>query len=246
MRDKLSPASRAHQLFRHFTLAGLSGILGPEVVEDAAREFGSPKLRKRALTLPVMAWLGVYMALEQTKSIAQALVDAWSELRTLVGSDLPVSPVSQPAYSQARRRLPVRMLRWIWDRLVESAITRWPDEAVFHGRMLVGVDGTTLEVPEWLRWLVGASGGKNGEGPATIRFMVAYLERLRMPVAMAWSRLARGEKTLAWRMLSRVPEAALIVFDGGFEGFAWFWHIPQSGRDFITRGRYAGLRPGPH
>ena len=32
MQDKLSPAGRAHQLFRHFTLAGLSGILKPELV----------------------------------------------------------------------------------------------------------------------------------------------------------------------------------------------------------------------
>lgn len=238
MQDKLSPAGRAHQLFRHFTLAGLSEILKPELVEDAAREFGSPKLRKRALTLPVMVWLGLHMALERAASIQKALVSAWSELRALVACDLPLSPVTQPAYTQARRRLPVRMLKWIWDRLVDSAMTRWPDDALSHGRILVGIDGTTLVLPEWLRWLVGAHRGPNGEGPASIRFMVAYLERLRIPITMAWSRLTRGEKTIAWKILSRLPEAALVVFDGGFEGFAWFWHIPQSGRDFITRGRY--------
>ena len=238
MQDKLSPAGRAHQLFRHFALAGLSEILKPELVEDAAREFRSPRRRKRALTLPVMVWLGLHMALERAASIEKALVSAWSELRALVASGLPLSPVTQSAYTQARRRLPARMLRWIWDRLVDSAMTRWPDEALFHGRILVGIDGTTLDLPEWLRWLVGAARGKNGEGPASIRFMVAYLERLKVPIAMTWSKLTRGEKTIAWRMLSRVPEAALLVFDGGFEGFAWFWHIPQSGRDFITRGRY--------
>lgn len=70
MQDKLSPASRAHRLFRHFTLAGLSRILKPGLVEDAAREFGSPTLRKRALTLPVMVWLGLHMALGQNRSPA--------------------------------------------------------------------------------------------------------------------------------------------------------------------------------
>jgi len=238
MQDKLSPASRAHHLFRHFTLAGLSKILKPELVEDAAREFGSPTLRKRALTLPVMVWLGLHMALERAASIEKALASAWSELRTLVTPGLPLSPATQSAYTQARRRLPVRMLKWIWGRLVDSAMARWPDEALFHGRILVGIDGTTLEVPEWLRWLVGGHRGRNGEGPASIRFMAAYVERLRIPIAMAWSRLARGEKTLCWRILSRLPAAALIVFDAGFEGFAWFWHISRSGRDFITRGRY--------
>ena len=145
----------------------------------------------------------------------------------------------------------MRMLKWIWGRLVDSAMARWPDEALFHGRILVGIDGTTLEVPEWLRWLVGGHRGRNGEGPASIRFMAAYVERLRIPIAMAWSRLARGEKTLCWRILSRLPAAALIagtpgpsaaptcrVFDAGFEGFAWFWRISRSGRAFITRGRY--------
>ena len=238
MQDKLSPASRAHHLFRRFTLAGLSKILKPELVEDAAREFGSHKLRKRALTLPVMVWLGLHMALERVTSIEKALVSAWSELRTRVTPDLPLSPVTQPAYTQARRRLPVRMLKWIWDRLVDSAMTRWPDEALFHGRILVGIDGTTLKLPEWLRWLVGAARGRNGEGPASMRFMVAYVERLRIPIAMVWSKLTRGEKTLCWKILKRLPEAALIVFDAGFEGFAWFWHIPRTGRDFITRGRY--------
>ena len=95
MQDKLSPAGRAHHLFRHFTLAGLSRILKPELVEDAARQFGSPKLRKRALTLPVMVWLGLHMALERVTSIEKALVSAWSELRALVASDLPLSPVTQ-------------------------------------------------------------------------------------------------------------------------------------------------------
>lgn len=80
MPDKLSPASRAHHLFRRFTLAGLSKILKPELVEDAAREFGSHKLRKRALTLPVMVWLGLHMALERVTSIEKALVSAWSFL----------------------------------------------------------------------------------------------------------------------------------------------------------------------
>ena len=238
MQDKLSPAGRAHHLFRHFTLAGLSRILKPELVEDAARQFGSPKLRKRALTLPVMVWLGLHMALERVTSIEKALVSAWSELRALVASDLPLSPVTQSAYTQARRRLPVTMLKWIWGRLVDSAMTRWPDEALCHGRILVGIDGTTLVLPEWLRWLVGAHRGRRGEGPASIRFMVAYIERLRIPMAMTWSRLKRGEKTIVWRILSRLPEAALVVFDAGFEGFAWFWHITESGRDFITRGRY--------
>ncbi len=136
MQDTLSPASRAHQLFRHFTLAGLSEILKPELVEDAAREFGSSKLRKRAL--PVMVWLGLHMALERVTSIEKALVPAWSELRALVASGLPLSPVTRSAYTQARKRLPVRMLKWIWDRLVDSAMTRWPDEVLSHGRILVG------------------------------------------------------------------------------------------------------------
>jgi len=105
----------------------------------------------------------------------------------------------------------VRMLKWIWDRLVDSAMARWPDEALFHGRILVGIDGTTLKLPEWLRWLVGAARGRNGEGPASMRFMVAYVERLRIPIAMVWSKLTRGEKTLCWKILKRLPEAALIA-----------------------------------
>jgi len=43
----------------------------------------------------------------------------------------------------------------------------------------------TLVLPEWLRWLVGAHRGRRGEGPASIRFMVAYIERLRIQIAMA-------------------------------------------------------------
>ena len=69
----------------------------------------------------------------------------------------------------------------------------------------------TLTLPEWLRWLVGAHRGRRGEGPTSIRFMVAYIERLRIPIAMTWSKLKRGEKTIAWRILSRLPEAALIA-----------------------------------
>ena len=83
----------------------MSGILKPELVEDAAREFGSPRRRRRALALPVMVWLGLCMALERAASIEKALVAAWSELRALVASGLPLSPVTQSAYTQARRRL---------------------------------------------------------------------------------------------------------------------------------------------
>lgn len=238
MQDNVSPASRAHCLFRHFTVAGLREVLSPELVEEAARRFGSPKRRKRALTLEVMTWLGIFMAFERASSIEKALASAWSGLRALVACTLPLLPVTQSAYTQARRRLPVRMHRWIWKRLVESQMERWPEEARFHGRILLGVDGTTLELPGWLRWLMGAHRGTNSEGPCSVRLMVAYLERLRIPITMTWSRLSRGEKTIAWKLLSRVPEAAILVFDGGFEGFSWYWHIPRSGRDFVTRGRH--------
>jgi hypothetical protein len=238
MQNEVSPASRAHLLFRHLTLPGLSRVLSPELVDEAAREFGSPKSRRRALTLQVMVWLGIFMALERVSSIEKALVSAWSGLRTLVGGNLPLLAVTQSAYTQARRRVPLRMLRWIWDALVDSAQKRWPEEALYHGRILLGLDGTTLELPEWLRVFVGGHRGTNSEGPCTIRFMVAYLERLRIPIAMSWSRLSTGEKTIAWKILRQLPAAALLVFDGGFEGFAWFWHIPQGGRDFITRGRH--------
>ena len=143
MRDELSPAGRAHRFFRHFTRAGLSGILKPELVEDAAREFGSPKSRRRTLTLPVIVWLGLHMALGYSRSpalpapnqpvsrdggwagrqatgtgitvgrgaaagprcravVIEALVSAWSELRALVASGLPLSPVTRSAYTQAR------------------------------------------------------------------------------------------------------------------------------------------------
>ncbi len=98
-----------------FGLARFQALLTPKDFETIAQQTGCAPKKDRPLTPQVVFWLMGCVALH-TESMTQGLLRAWEWVRAAC-PHLPANGVSEEAFCQARRQLPLRFWRALWDRL---------------------------------------------------------------------------------------------------------------------------------
>ena len=130
-----------------FGLARFQAVLTPGDFKTIARNTGCAPKKERPLTPQVVFWLMACVGLH-TESMTQGLLRAWDWVRAAC-PHLPANCVSEEAFCQARRKLPLRFWRALWDRLEDryqdrfAGAMRWKDRF----RVLAG-DGSEVRLPK--------------------------------------------------------------------------------------------------
>ena len=130
-----------------FGLARFQAVLTPGDFKTIARNTGCAPKKERPLTPQVVFWLMACVGLH-TESMTQGLLRAWDWVRAAC-PHLPATCVSEEAFCQARRKLPLRFWRALWDRLEDryqdrfAGAMRWKDRF----RVLAG-DGSEVRLPK--------------------------------------------------------------------------------------------------
>lgn len=146
---------------------------------------------------------------------------------------------SDPAVYQARGRLGWAPLRWLRKHVLHTLATPELDPTAFyHGRRLVGWDGTTFtaaDTPANERSFGRPNNQHRAGGYPLIR--VVALCELGTHGWIDW--IARGYHTseveLARRLLQRVPAGSLLLADRNFHGFDLWQAAQTSGFDLLIR-----------
>ena len=94
-------------------LARFQAILTPKDFKTIAQQTGRAPKKGRPLTPQVVFWLMACVGLH-TESMTQGLLRAWDWVRAAC-PHLPADCVSEEAFCQARRQLPLRFWRALWD-----------------------------------------------------------------------------------------------------------------------------------
>ncbi len=224
------------------TVGVLAKAFPRQAVEEAVDAAGARERRSRMLP----AWLTVYfvlgLALFMDRGAGRVMrklagVLAWAERGVTV-----VIP-SEEALSNARARLGPGPLRLLFEKVAGPLAAAGTAGAFWRGRRLVSLDGALLDVqdtePNWARF-----GGPSTKDPAGNKLRGAFPQVRLLALAECGTRALiaavtggyrTGEKTLARRLLPRLPAGTLLLADANFACYELWRDAAAGGAELLWR-----------
>jgi hypothetical protein len=215
--------------------------LEPEWIDQALVATDKASVRRRKLPAEYVVWLVIGMAMLRDRSIQEVVrhLDL-----VLPGADRDRHSVSGGAVVQARDRLGPQPLAWLFAHTAESWATASAEEHRWRGLAVLGVDGTTLRVPDSPEngaafGRPGTSRGGAAAGYPQLRLVALMVLRSHLLAAMALGPYRAGELTLAEELWPKLPDRSLIIVDREFATYALFQRLadPRRHRHWLTRAK---------
>jgi len=222
--------------------------LDPHWVEQALRATGTATIRRRKLPAEYVVWLVIGMAMLRDRSIAEVVRHLDLVMPVPTGER---QHVSGGAVVQARDRLGPEPLAWLFHASAAVWASASADEHRWRGLAILGVDGSTLRVPDSREndAHFGRAGTSRGEAAAAypqLRLVTLMVLRSHLLVDAAFGPYSDSELSLAQRLWPRLPERSLVVVDRGFANYENFQRLadPAHQRYWLTRAKQ-GQRMAP-
>lgn len=222
----------ARQILTQRGLSAFEAVLPAERIATAAAHNGcSPQKPSCRLTPQVVVWLMFYVALE-CLSMTQGLV----QLGALLG--LPNSLVSEEAFCQARRQLPLTFWQWLWRDLL-ARFHRCHDAAMrWKGWRVLAADGTKVNLPNHpdIRAFFGRPRNQKGSGQRPQALLMALCSVLTgFCVAFQFVPLRFGEHVGLAHLIRRLWPMDLLLLDRGLFSYRAIWQIPLKRAGYLIR-----------
>lgn len=195
--------------------------------------------RQRSLPAEVVVYYVMCLGLFTEVSMREALRCLREGLR-LAGQPGPARVPVKSAITQARERVGAKPLEVLRDRHVRPLAKRNTRGAWYNGLRLVGVDGTTLNVPddEGNRETFGLPGAPQGEA-AFPQVRLTMLTELGTHASFAWRHgpVSESEVAQAEALLPRLSRGMLLLADRGYCGFPLWARAREKGVELLWRAR---------
>lgn len=210
-------------------LGELTQLIPFEMVDEALSATATVRSRVRRLPCRVVIYLLLAAALFEGQGYGQV----WSRLCAGLGALAPSAP-SREALWQARARVGVRPLRWLFDLLrgAAPATVRW------RGLSVCAVDGTTMAVPDsdanTTRWPKQAC-NHGGSGYPLIRVVALVACGTRTIVDAVFGPYSTGETRYAGQLLASLGEGMLLLADRNFAIGKLFAAVTARGAHAVIR-----------
>jgi hypothetical protein len=206
-------------------------------VERVLEECGRTSRRHRKLPAPTVVYLVIGLGLMASTGAREVLRRLLDKIRTrqwISGAPL----ASEAAICKARQRIGFEPLKKLFDQIARPIATGTTRGAWFHGRRLVTLDGSTLQVQD------SSANARAFGRPATAKRPAAYpVIRLAMliengtraPMAAVMDRFSVGENTLAGRIIDRLHKGMLCLADRLFYSYDMWTQALATGADLLWR-----------
>jgi hypothetical protein len=210
-------------------------LVPAERLDFILEQTGRRSRRRRRLPADSTTWLVIALGLFADLSIPQV----WRRLHP--GSDQP--DPAESAFCQARRRLGVPPLRRLFEEAAKPMATHQTVGAFYRGWRLMGLDGTTLNLPD-----TPANARAFGR-PGTARAAGAFPQLRLLALCELGTRALcglvikpgrRGEQVMAPALLGLLGPGMLLLWDRGFFGYPLARRVVRSGAHLLARAP-AGL-----
>jgi hypothetical protein len=201
-----------------FPMEGL-GRLGVHLpmawIEEALASTGTASIRKRRLPAEQVVWLVIALALFRRTSMSEVLESL--ELVLPNGDD---SALSRGAITMARQRLGACALEALFDRTAKAWCGQDKAHTSWKGLSLWAMDGTTFRTPDSPenRNFFGAQGYASGKVASypQVRAVTLMAIPTRLIGDAAFGEYDKNEMRYAEKLIERIPDQSVIVFDKGF------------------------------
>lgn len=222
---------RATEILRSAGLTPFRQILDPLAF---TRALAKPICAHAVLIPEVVFWLMATAGLDQP-SMAAATVGFWATVRASF-PQLPIVPLTEEAFCQARSALPLRFFLRLFADLVERFTAQFGSRFRWNGFRLLGVDGMDTDLPPHahLRKLFPPPSNNHGPAPRPQGRLVGLVGLWDgICYAFRWTSLAVGEQYSARQLFKRLTSMDLVLGDRNFPDLESFAAILSRAADFL-------------
>ncbi|HEX6686297.1 MAG TPA: IS4 family transposase [Candidatus Limnocylindrales bacterium] len=218
-------------------LGELTQLIPFEMVDEALAATQTVRSRVRRVPSRVVVYLLLAAALFEGQGYGQV----WARLCAGLGAGAPKAP-SREALWQARARVGVRPLRWLFDLLrgPAPAAVRW------RGLLVCAVDGTTMAVPDSdanTTRFPKQGGNHGGCGYPLVRVVALLACGTRTIIDVVFGPCSSGETTHAWRLLPSLREGMLLLADRNFAAGKLFRAVADTRAHAVIRAKTSSSGP---
>jgi hypothetical protein len=213
-------------------LGELTQIMPFEMVDEALAATGTVQSRVRCLPSRVV----VYLLLAGCLFAGLGYRQVWHKLTAGLGELAGTTP-SDGALWQARARLGVTPLRWLFDLLRGPAATagaavRW------CGLLVCAIDGTTMTIPDGARNLAAytkQAGNHGGSGYPLLRLVALVACGTRTIIDAAFGPTSTGENGYTRRLARSLHAGMIVLLDRNFDDAALIGQLAATQADLLVR-----------
>jgi hypothetical protein len=221
----------------NFVVEALGKNLDQGLVKEALRETDRESKRVRALPATFTTWFTILMGIHRRQSyenILEKLDGTWWTRAHWSSEKVPNSS----SVTKARDRIGIEPMKFIYERSAARWLGETNGEAVFRGRRVYGLDGSTLKVPDT------EENADHFKYPGASRGSAAYpqmrivgLEDVgtRMMRAIQHGPYSTGEMPLSEQMLPDINAKSIILMDKNFLAYDFLWDVCGRGAEFLVR-----------
>jgi hypothetical protein len=214
-------------------LGELTQHLPFEMVDEALTATRTTQSRLRDLPSRVV----VYLLLAACLFPEVGYLGVWRKLTDPL-TGLPLATPTAGGLSQARCRVGVAPLRWLFDLLRGPAATARGPAIRWRGLLVCAIDGTTLTVPDNPRMLTRfrkQRGNHGGTGYPQIRLVALLACGTRTVIDAVFGPTTLGETTYTPRLLPSLRAGMILLGDRNFGAQDLLAQIAATEADLLVR-----------
>jgi len=214
-------------------LAGLTQVISAASVQQVLRDCDRINERACMLSFEVTTWVLLAMGVLTDLPIRGVYQHA---RRLQPGDPIP----TRGALCLARQRLGVAPLRALFERVVRPLTDDQMPGATFGGLRLVGIDGTTFDLPDTPanEAAFGRPSGGRGDGAFPQVQKVSLVELgSRAELAFVVKPCCRSEAVVAWGLRRHVGPGMLVLADREFFSYSLWQGYLARGCQLLWRGK---------
>ena len=217
-------------------LRGLSHLIDQHRLDFILARTRRRQRRDGRLLASAVVWLVIAMALFAADSIPKA----WRRLHPATGTPEP----DDSTFAKARRRLGVAPLRELFRGVAGPLAAAEAPGAFYRGWRLLGLDGTTLTMPDTPANAAIFGRAGNQRAPAAfpqVRVLALCELGTHAVCDFALRPYASSEQDMVPTLLRSLGPGTLLLWDRGFFGFELIDAVLRRGGHLLARVKAAGL-----
>jgi hypothetical protein len=224
---ELSEALARTSINRLTEFSSLSDVLEPDVIQSCLDSNGVATLRKCKLPMDAMVWAVIGMSLFRTESVRQLI----NKLDIVLPQE--VDYVARSAVTQARKKLGSDVVRDVFHKSTNTWLER-AEHPQWCGLNLYGVDGVVWRTPDTKE--NGAQFARTANkayeaGYPQVRMVCMMELSSHLILNSAFDSVAENEINLAAKLVDKVPDKSLTLFDKGFYSLGLLYDWQQKGHN---------------
>ncbi|MPY85805.1 MAG: IS4 family transposase [Actinophytocola sp.] len=216
-------------------LGELTQLVPFEMVDEALAQTRTVQRRVRDLPSRVV----VYLLLAACLFPELGYPGVWRKLTEGLAG-VPVAAPSAGALAQARRRVGVAPLRWLFDLLRGPAAVPRGRGVWWRGLLVCAVDGTIMSVPDSaanLARFTKGGGNHGGTGYPQVRVLALVACGTRTLIDAVFGPVTRGETAYAASLLRSLRAGMVLLGDRNFAAGPLAAQIAATQAEFLIRVR---------